>query len=406
MPFNHVTNRALAVGLLLLALAFPSFAQEPTVILISLDGFRNDYIDKAPAPNLHLLAKEGVRVSAMKPVFPSKTFPNHYSLVTGLLPVNHGIVSNTIFDPTTNSWFRISDSNAVRDSRWWWGEPIWVTAVKQGKKSACYFWVGSEAEVGSVRPTYWMPYKHTTPHRERVNQVFAWLDLPADKRPSVITLYFSDTDDAGHRFGPESPEIVAAIGNVDSAIGMLVDGLRERGIFDATNVIVVSDHGMAPTDSSRLIYWNTAVDPANVMTVEEGPLLTLNAPADSVAPMVARLNTVSPHMKAYAADDLPKRLQYHDNFRLPSIVCLADEEWLIVRQNPSRPPRPGGGTHGYDNDAPTMQATFIARGPAFKQGVVVRSLSALDVYPMMAKILGLKPAKNDGSLDEARAVLR
>lgn len=376
------------------------------LILISLDGFRNDYLDRGITPQLSALARSGVRAAAMRPVFPSKTFTNHYTIVTGLLPKHHGIVSNTMYDPEMKAWFRISDTAAVRNPAWWGGEPIWVTANRQGLRSASYFWVGSEAPIGGVRPTYWKPYVHLTPHEERIRQVLQWLDLPSGERPSVITLYFSDTDDAGHRFGPDSPEIEAAIQKVDSSIGRLLEGLRERGLRGKVNVVVVSDHGMAAVDSNRVVYWDDALDATVVRSIEEGPILTINVPADSVRLYVGRLNELSPHLTAFASEDLPARFLYSDHPRIPSIVALMDEGWSVSRRSRRGGYPISGGTHGYDNMVPSMQAMFIAQGPSFRVGAQVDTVYNLDVYELMCRILLLKPAANDGSLKRIEGTLK
>jgi predicted AlkP superfamily pyrophosphatase or phosphodiesterase len=388
-------------------LALSAFAQDPApVLLISLDGFRNDYPEKTETPTLTALSNGGVRADAMRPVFPSKTFTNHYTIATGLLPRHHGIVSNTMYDPEMNAWFRIGDTGAVRNAAWWGGEPIWVTAVKQGRRSACFFWPGSEAAIGGVRPTYWKSYVHETPHEDRVAQVLAWLDLPAAERPSLITLYFSDTDDAGHRHGPESPELREAIRKVDASLGRLLEGLDERGLRDKVNIVVVSDHGMTAVDSSRVVYWDDALDQRTVRSVEEGPNLTINAPVDSVPVYVDRLNRLSPHLKAYANADLPARFSYTGHRRIPSIIALMDDGWTVSRRNRRNGYPISGGTHGYDNEVASMQALFIADGPAFKDGARVDTVFNLDIYELVCHLLQLRPAPNDGSFERIEGILK
>src|SRR5688572_3433535 len=211
----------------------------PTVILISLDGFRYDYVDKFKPPTLNRLAREGVRAKWMIPAFPTKTFPNHYTVVTGLYPQNHGVVDNNIYD--FGEIFRIDDRKRVEESRWWWGEPIWATAEKQGQIAGSYFFVGSEAKVADEYPTYWRTYNGRVPPEMRVDKVLGWLDLPVEKRPTVITLYFSDTDDAGHEFGPDAEETRYAALNADRYIRQLAYGLAARGLDERVNIIIVSD---------------------------------------------------------------------------------------------------------------------------------------------------------------------
>ena len=253
---------------------------EPTVLLISLDGFRWDYLEKAHTPNLDRLVNTGVKARALIPVFPTKTFPNHYSIATGLYPENHGIIANTMYDPVVDDTFALSLRAAVSDGRWYGGEPIWVTAEKQGQISATLFWPGSEAEIEGFRPTYWYEYDHDMPHADRVNQVLAWFDLPPDHRPTFITLYFPDTDDDGHRFGPDSPEITSTIQQLDSTLGTLFQGLMERGIMEEINILVVSDHGMASIDSTQMIFLDDYINLTQAGVIDWSPILGLRPPEE------------------------------------------------------------------------------------------------------------------------------
>ena len=174
---------------------------DETVILISVDGFRADYIEKFRPPVISRLAAEGTRAKWMKPAYPTKTFPNHYTLVTGLYPDNHGIIENNMWDDEIGAQFGLSIKEQVTNPKWWSGEPIWNTAQRQGKIAASFFWPGSEAAISGSQPRYWKPYEHTTEHEVRVRTVLEWIDLPREQRPQMITLYFSDVDDAGHNFG-------------------------------------------------------------------------------------------------------------------------------------------------------------------------------------------------------------
>lgn len=375
-----------------------------TVILISIDGFRHDYLDKAVAPNLQRLAQNGVRALGMIPAFPSKTFPNHYTIVTGLYPEHHGIVSNTMYDPERNARFRISDRAAVEDSRWWGGEPLWVTAQQQGKISATYFWVGSEAEILGVRPAYWKRYEHNTPNSARVAQVLAWLDLPQPQRPRLITLYFSSIDDVGHEFGPDSPELIQAVGELDAVIGELVRGLEARDIFDRVNLIIVSDHGMAATSAERVIYLDDYLDLQQVDVIDWTPVLALLPRPGQEEAVYQKLKGAHPHLQVYRKAEIPERFHYGRHPRIMPIIGLADEGWTISTRSGRRGPR--GGDHGYDNLLPSMRATFIAHGPAFKAKLRVAPFQNIHVYNLVCEILRLRPAPNDGSLDSVRTMLK
>lgn len=243
--------------------------------MISLDDFRWDYLQKTDTPNLDFLGNTGVRAKALIPVFPTKTFPNHYSIVTGLYPENHGIIANTMYDPVFDVGFSLRDRDALKDGRWWGGEPIWVTADNQGLLSATYFWPGSEANIQGKQPTYWYPYKHETPEEERVDQIQAWLDLPLAQRPSFIAGYFSNLDDAGHLGGPDSQVVIEAIQNVDNVLGSLLRGIEERNILNDINIIIVSDHGMTPISPKRVIFLDDYIDLSDVEVIDWSPVLAL-----------------------------------------------------------------------------------------------------------------------------------
>ncbi len=380
---------------------------KPTIILISFDGFRNDYIEKAGTPNLHRLVNNGVAAKGMIPSFPSKTFPNHYSIVTGLYPAHHGVVANTMFDPEFNAVFKISDRNAVSDGRWWGGEPLWVTAEKQGQISATFFWVGSEAEIMGVRPRYWKVYDAKVPNAERVQQALAWLDLPQAERPTFITLYFSDTDNAGHDFGPDSPEVVETIKAADALVGQLLQGLEARGLFEKVNIIITSDHGMSPTSDTRVIKLSDYLDLKTVEIIDSTPTVTLRPKQHNLDSLYFKLANAHPHMKVFRKEDFPARFHYSGHRRIMPLMCLADDGWAINTRLPGSDARSfNGGNHGYDNLLPSMRATFIAHGPAFKRGLLVEPFQNIHVYNIMAKILKLEPAANDGSSDSVRVMLR
>jgi predicted AlkP superfamily pyrophosphatase or phosphodiesterase len=378
------------------------------ILLVSLDGFRADYLDRRWAAHLRELGQKGVRAHWLTPVFPSKTFPNHYSIVTGLYPEHHGIVSNTMVDPVTRRRFEISDTLAVRDSSWWKGEPIWVTAVRQGRKSATFFWPGSEAAIGGIRPTYWKRYDVRVPNAVRVRQVLDWLSAPPEQAVSLATLYLSDVDYAGHAFGPDAPQTDSAIARVDTAIGQLLAGLDQRGLAGRIDLIVVSDHGMAPASPERTVFLDDYIDLADVTIVDMSPVAALLPRAGEESETYRRLHDASPHLTVYRRSETPIRWHYRDNDRIPPIIAVAPEGWLISTHARRSNPRASieRGTHGYDPELPSMRALFIARGPAFRSGVTVPAFTNVHLYALMTHILGLKPAQNDGSLDSVRAVLR
>lgn len=408
-----VVGLAVGAWALLLAGAWARQAPRPPargplpVVLVSIDGFWVGYLDYGVTPTLHRLAREGVRAEALRPIFPTKTFPNHYSIVTGLYAEDHGLVANNMWDPAAGVRFSLGDRAAVADARWYGGEPIWVTAERQGLRAAPMFWPGSEAAIGGVRPSRWLPFDDAYPGAARVDSILAWLDLPVGERPSFLTLYYSDVDHAGHDAGVGAPELRRALAHVDSMLARLVGGLEARGRLDSVNVIVVSDHGMAPTSPERVIFVDDYIRLDDVMVSDWDPVAAI-WPKDSsrTDELVAALRAGSDRWTVWRRAEVPERFHYRNHPRIAPIIVLADEGWSITSRRAFRPERYGGATHGWDNALPAMQAIFVARGPAFRRGVVTPALQNVHVYALLAHLLGLQPAWNRGSLDSVRVMLK
>jgi len=377
----------------------------PTVILVSIDGFRPDYMGP-DTPNLNALAERGVRAKWLLPSFPTKTFPNHYTIVTGLYPAHHGIIGNNIWDEGTGAKFTTSDRQQLQNPKWWGGEPIWVTAEKQGVLTAPLDWPRAEAAIEETHPTYWQEFDAKPSANDRVDKLLPYLDKAAPDRPRFLTLYMNEVDEAGHEFGPESPEVKEAVAKVDTAFGRLITGLRERGIENQVNIIVVSDHGMASTSRKKLVVLDRYVDLKTVNVVDWGPPISLRALDGNNAALYQKLKHV-PHSKAYLAADVPARLHYSDSPRIMPVILLADEGWTINSRDwvDKHPKFEHGGQHGFDNQANSMHATFVAAGPAFASHVVLPPFSNVHIYSLMAYLLNLRPAKTDGSINVFKDVL-
>jgi predicted AlkP superfamily pyrophosphatase or phosphodiesterase len=377
-----------------------------TLILLSFDGWRWDYHTRAPTPNLHRLMARGVRAERLIPIYPTKTFPNHYSIVTGLYPEHHGIVGNTMREPGTGLHFSLSNRDSVGDTRWWQGEPIWVTAARQGRRTATLFWPGSEAPIAGVRPDDWTPYSGSIPNHERIVRILRWLDLPPDRRPAFITGYFNDTDDAGHWFGPDSKDVREAIVELDATVGELMTAIEGRGLADRVNVAIVSDHGMAAAFPDRVIALADYVDLDQVEVVEADAHLSLNVRDGAVDAIVGRLAR-APHLRVYRRDDTPPAWRYRHHPRIADIVGVADEGWTIVRHRPTQPDIvvTDRGNHGFDPRLERMHGLFVAAGPAFRRGVVVPPFENVHLYNAFCAAIGLTPAKNDGDPAIAQKLL-
>ena len=369
----------------------------PTVILISMDGFRYDYLDFVETPAIDALIESGVKATSLIPVFPSKTFPNHYTQVTGLYPEHHGLISNTMYDPEDDTWFTIS-SSAVTESKWYGGEPIWVSAELQGKIAASFFWVGSEAEIKGVRPTYWKPYDGSIPNNERVEQVLEWLDLPKAERPQFISLYMSDIDNAGHGNGPESDAVVAAVKALDAEIKRLTDGLANRKLTDQVDIIIISDHGMSQLSRDKVIFIDDFINLDDVTMVEWSPVSMIIPTEGKEDAIYQSLVDKNEHMRVYKKGELPEYLNFNNNRLIPPIICIADDGWSISSREffNNRPTAYTGGTHGYDFEETSMHGIFVAAGPHFQENIKGPSFQSIHLYELMCQILELTPAINDG----------
>ena len=377
------------------------------LILISIDGYRADYFQRGLSPNLAALAADGVHAQSMRSAFPTLTFPNHYTIVTGLYPDHHGIVNNRFVDPSTGEKFIYNDPKTTADPRWWGGEPLWVSAERQGKHAATMFWPGSDVAIDGVRPERWLAFNgKLTPH-ERVTQALQWLDLPPSERADFLTLYFEQVDHAGHDHGPDAPEVNAALGEVDAALGEFIAGLKQRNLFGAANIVIVSDHGMTPTSPQRVLVLDDFTDLHDADVVNIGILAGLAPKPGGEAQIERDLLAPHEHMQCWKKQAVPARLHYGANARIPPLLCLADDGWLIgTREALSNSKHHISlGEHGYDNDDPAMRALFVAHGPAFRHGLNIPQFDNVDLYPVLARLLGIRPAPNDGNASTLLPVL-
>ncbi|MBF4494654.1 alkaline phosphatase family protein [Flavobacterium sp. MR2016-29] len=370
------------------------------VVLVSMDGFCWDYAKHFKLQNLHKIAKEGVHAKSMRPSYPSKTFPNHYSIVTGLYPDHHGIINNVFFDPALNESFSLS-TNAKNDSRFFGGNPIWNVAEQQGVKTASFFWPGSDTD--QKRPFYYKKYDDKIPFETRIDTVMKWLQLPEKERPHLITLYFDEPDHTGHSFGPLSPENKKMVIKMDSIMGELSRKLDQLAIGKQINLIIVSDHGMADISNDKKVAVLDYLKPEWLgYKAVINPIMSLQAKAgyqDSIAIALKKV----PHIKFWKSNEVPKRLHYGTNPRVHDFVIEAKKGYSLVSKIDQNIK---GGTHGYDNKEKDMHAIFYAKGPAFKVDKKIKTFQNVSVYPLIAHILGLQIEEVDGKLSDVKAMLR
>jgi len=373
------------------------------VLLISLDGFRWDYPSIYSTPNINAFGNSGVRAQSLISCYPSKTFPNHYSIATGLHPDHHGIVNNSFYDEELG-YYRLGDRKSVENGKFYGGEPIWVTAEKQGVKTASFYWVGSEAPIQGIQPTYWKRYAQKVPFIQRVDTVIKWFSLPVDQRPRLVTFYYHEPDWVSHDFGPVSTQTQKVVEQLDSLIGYFLNRLQELPIAGKLNIIILSDHGMAEISSAKVVNLSDYFDKAIFKYISGGnPVYTLQPLPENYREVLTKLKSI-PHLKVWERNEIPKRYVYGDNPRVNDILVEAELGWSVTWSHDKESYT--GGKHGYDNLIPDMQGIFYARGPAFKSGYVHPSFYNVNVYSIIANILNLKPAKTDGSLDEVAGMLK
>ncbi|KAL6838775.1 hypothetical protein ACP4OV_031489 [Aristida adscensionis] len=380
--------------------------QKPVVLLISSDGFRFGYQFKADTPHIRRLIAGGTSAAeGLIPVFPTLTFPNHYSIVTGLYPSSHGIINNYFPDPVSGDHFDMAN----HDPKWWLGEPLWATAAAQGVRAATYFWPGSEVKKGSwdCPDKYCRHYNGSVPFEERVDAILGYFDLPSEEMPQFLTLYFEDPDHQGHQVGPDDPAITDAVIRIDGMIGKLIAGLEARGVFEDVHIIMVGDHGMVGTCDRKLVFLEELapwIELKEDWVLSMTPLLAIRPP-DGVSPaeVVAKMNEGlgsgkvenGGYLRMYLKEDLPSRLHYSENYRIPPIIGLVEEGYKVEMKRSKG--NECGGAHGYDNAFFSMRTIFFAHGPRFQGGRSVPSFENVQIYNVIASILNLKPAPNNGS---------
>ncbi|KCZ56974.1 hypothetical protein HY29_07470 [Hyphomonas beringensis] len=375
---------------------------QPRVLMIGLDGLRADLPGKAEAPNLQALAARGVQAEAMYPVMPSKTFVNFYSLATGLYPEHHGMVANAPYDRELDETF--TNKTGPQDSRWWGGEPIWITAEKHGLKSAIMFWLGSEAEIEGMHASRWSPYEHEKPYQERVDEVLSWFDGDPADWPRFAAVYFDRVDTAAHYFGPDSPEAAEAVAEVDNYVGQLVEGLKARGLLDTTTIIVVADHGMSLATEDKVIDIGAMLDQDTLIIPQFSgkyggspqPFIQVYGDEAAIDTAYQQLKDYNPHIKVWKRGEMPDYYHFDHPTRGPDMFVLAEPGWNVRAVKFGSGGMFMKGVHGYDNHAPDMAATFIGAGPIFPKGEIAKPFENVNVYMMAACALGIPPAPTDG----------
>ncbi len=372
-------------------------------VVLSLDGFRFDYQDIANTPTLDSIEWAGVKAVGLQPVFPSLTFTNHYTIATGLYAENHGIVANKFMVPQTKQCYSNGKVKSVVADNLYGGEPIWVTAESQRIKSAVNMWVGCDAQIKGYRPTTWKPYSASEPYKARIDSVIKWLSVDYDKRPHLAMCYIEAVDTIGHKFGPDSPEIVNSVQLTDSLIGYFVSQLKTLSFSDSINFIILSDHGMAPISEEKSVNIEPLIKPDWIDTLIYSPAISLvyckKECDDSVCMALQNVEGVS----VIKRPDIDTAFHFSANKRIGDVVVLADSGICMKYKDKRTLP---GGMHGFDNRNPLMNGIFYAIGPDFKMGYAAPQLYNTDVYELLCRLLEIAPAHNDGHIERIESVLK
>lgn len=364
------------------------FLGKPVVLLISLDGFRADYVKKFSPPHLKKFIKEGASAENLISTYPSQTFPNHYSLITGLTAEHHGLMGNHFYDRSLDKEYHIH-SPSVMEGFWYGGLPLWVAASRQGMVTASCFWVGSEAEIAGGRPHYFLPFDDRFPHVSRIEKIAEWLSWPDEERPRFMTLYFSTVDVTGHKFGPDSPELKKAVLDLDQDLGLLFAKIDESRV--PVNVVIVSDHGMQTIDPIKNgIRLDPLVSEEDFRIFGGGPQMYFYARSpEKIKPAYEKLKKAQNHFKVYLRDEIPERYRFKKNPRTPDLLVDAELPYSLgMAKQFAKAHR--GGTHGYDPLEKNMRGIFYARGPQIQSGKKIASFENVNVYPFLLQLLELK----------------
>ena len=382
--------------------------EEALVVLFAVDGLRWDSLELYDVPNMRALAARGMQAEHLIPVTPTSTFVQFTSLATGLWPEDHGILNNNTWDRELNE--RFTNPQSMRDPRWWHGEPFWITAERQGVRTAIQFWLGSENAFDGDRATRWFPYHHVMPYEDRPAAAMTWLDGPEALRPRLIALYFDQPDGAGHGFGPDSEGYGAEIERVDAILGQMISELEARGLLERTDFIFLSDHGMAEISAERVITIDDHFDIGTVFIPEVHgrwgnsyqPYMNLYAETEDAAEAAYQaMVDLHPNLRVWRRGEMPDHIRIDHPTRGPDVFIMADSGWMLTSGQLPEPSRPltMRGTHGYDANDPSMHTVLIGAGPSFPQGQTTGPVHHLDLYLLVTCLLGVTPAQTESDPD-------
>jgi len=384
-------------------------AQQPYVLLVSFDGFRWDYLNRNITPTFDSIKQVGVKALSLQPSFPSKTFPNHYTIVTGMYPEHHGIISNFFKNRVTGDIYKLSSKEAVQNSQWYDGEAFWQTAEKNNIKTASYFWPGSEVDLNYRHPSYFEEYEHERDYSMRIDGVINWLRLPYDQRPHFITLYFDAADTYGHRYGPNSNELNETIKKLDKIVSEISGKLKSIEMQDSVNLIIVSDHGMTETSPDKTINIEEFINEYVYELDGDGPVVMIQPETKFKDSVYSILKRNENHYKVYKKNEMPGYYHFSEHPFIYDIIVIADVGWSLIKNSMLEKINNyfRGGNHGYDNHHLDMHGIFVATGPAIKSNYTTGTIRNIDIYPLLCRIFSITPRSTiDGEIEKIEFILK
>uniref|UniRef100_I3MI62 Ectonucleotide pyrophosphatase/phosphodiesterase family member 5 n=2 Tax=Ictidomys tridecemlineatus TaxID=43179 RepID=I3MI62_ICTTR len=397
---SKLLSASFALAALTLSTTFSLQPDQQKVLLVSFDGFRWDYLFKVPTPHFHYIMKYGVHVKQVTNIFITKTYPNHYTLVTGLFAENHGIVANDMFDPILNKSFSLDHMNIYDPKFWEEATPIWITNQRAGHASGAAMWPGADVKIHKSFPTYYMPYNESISFDERVAKIIEWF---TSKEPiNLGLLYWEDPDDMGHHLGPDSPLMGPVISDIDHKLGYLIQMLKKAKLWNVVNLIITSDHGMTQCSKERVIELDQYLDKDQYTLVDQSPVAAILPKEGKFNEVYETLAHAHPNLTVYKKEEIPERWHYKYNDRIQPIIAVADEGWYIL-QNKSDDFLLGN--HGYDNALAEMHPIFLAHGPAFRKNFTKEAMNSTDLYPLLCHLLNITAMPHNGSLRNVQDLL-
>ncbi|KAH8114406.1 Phosphodiest-domain-containing protein [Phellopilus nigrolimitatus] len=337
-----------------------------TVLIVSIDGLRADYLDRGLTPHLLDISKKGLRAKFMKPIFPPSSHFNR----TGLYAESHGIVANNFWDPYTDTEFHYNKENSTWNPAWWFGEPMWETTGRASLISANLMWPGPPRTSSGASPTYFVPWKDKVPLSKKLDQIMQWIDMPLEERPQLIMAYEPSLDQAGHLTGPNSALVNKTLQYVDTFAKDLHTQLVARNLTEIVDVVFVSDHGMTDTSHPELVYLDDILGEEGYSFIEhedgwpsKGFRFSSKCNATHYLDILQSAAAQNPEkFEVFTHQSMPEQYHFADNYRIAPVYVVPKMGYALTTRKEGDDGL-SKGNHGYDNNEPSMRAMFVAHGP-------------------------------------------